>query len=34
MARHGELAVLLEDAEERWLALAARAEDLARRKAD
>jgi ATP-binding cassette subfamily F protein uup len=34
MARHGELVALLEDAEQRWLTLAARAEDLARRKAD
>jgi ATP-binding cassette subfamily F protein uup len=34
MARHGELVAALEAAEERWLALAARAEELARRKAD
>jgi ATP-binding cassette subfamily F protein uup len=34
MARHGELVTALANAEERWLALAARAEDLARRKAD
>jgi ATP-binding cassette subfamily F protein uup len=34
MARHGELAAALEAAEERWLALAARAEELTRRKTD
>jgi ATP-binding cassette subfamily F protein uup len=34
MARHGETAAALADAEERWLALASRAEELASRKAD
>jgi hypothetical protein len=34
LRRHGELATTLSVAEERWLALAERAEDLARRKAE